>query len=118
MVLMGEVAPILIGLEMIILTAGEGLLLFIGSVVLLLAYRRSKLPALISAFPAAAAFFATDLFFVLFNFRRTTGSTIGIMDIVIAAVSVMTAVSIIYSILVLIIYIKQKKNKPMEEQNG
>ena len=116
--LMEDVLKLLVGLELIILTAGEGLVLFLMSIVLLFAYRRSRLPSLISALLAAAAFFATDIFFVLFNYRSSRGPTVGTMDIVIAAVSVMTAVSAVYSIVLLIMYIKQRKNKPMEAQNG
>lgn len=103
-------------------------MLLIASVILFFAYRRSRLPALMTALLATVTFVFTDLFFVWFNF--TGGSWTALFDVtvkvltgggqfemetILAIVMILTVLSIIYSIFVLIMFIIQKKNKPMEE---
>lgn len=128
MVLMGEVAPVLVGFVMIWFASAGGLMLLIASVILFFAYRRSRLPALMTDLLATVTFVFTDLFFVWFNF--TGGSWTALFDVtvkvltgggqfemetILAIVMILTALSIIYSIFVSIMFIIQKKNKPMEE---
>ncbi|MBR1833052.1 MAG: hypothetical protein IJ784_11580 [Ruminiclostridium sp.] len=128
---MGEVVPVLIGFEMIWFVSAEGLVLMIVSVILLFAYRHSKLPALITALLAPVIFVVTDLLFVFFNFtggsptalfdttvKVLTGGGKFAMEMIIAADMVLTALSVIYSILVSIMFINQKKNKSTEEQKN
>lgn len=121
--LMQDVLIMGIGIVMICMGRMAGIALLCASIVLLFVYRKSKLPALISSLACSITYICTDILFPIFRFTGSGQTLIGttvtvltggdtlFMEKYIASAMVLTAISIIYNIFVLMLYLSQKKTQ-------